>query len=84
MLSYTPNMALFSSQRSTTLGGGRVGLTCNNPGTPKEKLLQARGTQPQRCLPAPAARLPAIVLVSPLQQHTAVAQSEGQTWAPKR
>lgn len=33
-LSYTPNMALFSFQRSTTLGGGRVSLTCNNPGTP--------------------------------------------------
>lgn len=83
-LSYTPNMALFSFQRSTTLGGGRVSLTCNNPGTPREKLLQAGGTQPQRRLPAPPARLPAIVLVSPLQQDTSIAQSEGQTWHPRR
>lgn len=73
MLSYTPNMALFSFQRSTTLGGGRVSLTCNNPGTPREKLLQAGDTQPHRRLPAPPTRLPAIVTVSPLQGHNALA-----------
>lgn len=34
ILSYTPNMALFSFQRSTTLRGGRVTLTWNNLGIP--------------------------------------------------
>lgn len=79
MLSYTPNMALFSFQRSTTLGGGRVTLTWNNLGTPKEKLLQARGTQPHSPLPVTQERLPAIVLVSPLQQPPHGHSSEGQT-----
>lgn len=69
ILSYTPNMALFSFQRSTTLGGGRVSLTWNILGIPKEKLLQAKGTRPHRTLPAPIKRLPAIALVSPPQQH---------------
>lgn len=36
MLSYTPNRALFSVQRSTTLGGGRVSLTKANRGTPRD------------------------------------------------
>lgn len=79
MLSYTPNMALFSFQRSTTLRGGTVTLTKYIPGTPREKLLQAKGTQLHRRLPAPRARLPAIVLVSSLQQHTALAQTANQT-----
>lgn len=34
MLSYTPNMALFSFQRSTIFGGGSVSLTRDNSGTP--------------------------------------------------
>lgn len=74
MLSYTPNMALFSFQRSTTLAGGTVCLTKYKSGTPREKLLQAWGTQLHRRLPACAARHPAIALVSPLQQHAATAE----------
>lgn len=84
MLSYTPNMALFSLQRSTTLVGGRVSLTRYNRETPREKLLQARGTQPHKPLLAPLERLPAIAVVSSLQKHTARAQRQGQTWLSRR
>lgn len=35
MLSYTPNRALFSFQRSTTLRGGTVSRTWANSGTPR-------------------------------------------------
>ena len=70
MLSYTPNIALFSFQRSTALGDGRVSLTWNNLGTPRKKLLQASGTWPHKPLPATQERLPAIALLSPLQHRT--------------
>lgn len=70
ILSYTPNIALFWFQRSITLGGGRVTLTWNNLGTPRKKLLQASGTRPHKRLPATQERLPAIALVSPLQDCT--------------
>lgn len=63
ILSYTPNRALFSSQRSTTLGGGRVSLTRVSSGTPCEKLLKlAKGVRPHRLLLATQGRLPAITL----------------------
>lgn len=70
MLSYTPNRALFSFQRSTTLGGGRVTLTRDSSGTPTEKLLHAKGIQAPRLLPAAQGRLPAITLASPPRQDT--------------
>lgn len=54
MLSCTPNMALFSFQRSATLGGGKGSLTCSNPGAPREKLVQAGGTQPRASACAPS------------------------------
>lgn len=77
ILSYTPNMALFSFQRSTTLRGGRVTLTWNNLGIPREKLLQVKGNRPHRPLPVTQERLPAIALVSLLQQPSAGAQEGG-------
>lgn len=77
ILSYTPNMALFSFQRSTTLRGGRVTLTWNNLGIPREKLLQVKGNWPHRPLPVTQERLPAIALVSLLQQPSAGAQEGG-------
>lgn len=64
MLSYTPNMALFSFHRSTTLGGWKVSLTRDNAGTLSEKLLEAVGTQPHKPLLVLPKRLPAIALVS--------------------
>ncbi|KAL1770991.1 hypothetical protein HispidOSU_023634 [Sigmodon hispidus] len=63
MLSYTPNRALFSFQRSTTLGGGSVSLTWVNSGPPREKLLHTKGIQLQRLLLATQGRLPAISAV---------------------
>ncbi|KAK7797812.1 hypothetical protein U0070_002925, partial [Myodes glareolus] len=70
---------LLTRARSTTLGGGSVSLTQVNSGTPREKLLHAKGIQPHKLLLASQGRLPAITL-SPVYLYRASHKPE--KWGP--